>query len=47
VTQEKFEDSQRVICSHNSIIHWSKEKGQKTIYKTLHTKLYIEQHKPH
>jgi len=26
---------------------WEEEKGQTKIYKTLHTKLKIEQHKPH
>jgi len=26
---------------------WPKEKGQTTIYKTLHRKLKIEQNKPH
>jgi len=26
---------------------WPKEKGQTTIYKTLHRKLKIEQHEPH
>jgi hypothetical protein len=28
-------------------IQWPKEKGQTTIYKALHRKLKIEQHKPH
>jgi len=26
---------------------WTKEKGQTTIYKTLHKKLKIEYHEPH
>jgi hypothetical protein len=26
---------------------WPKEKGQTTIYKTLHIKLKIKQHEPH
>jgi hypothetical protein len=29
------------------MIQWTGEKGQTTIYKTLHRKLMIEQHKPH
>jgi len=28
-------------------IQWPKDKGQTTIYKTLHRKLKIEQHEPH
>ena len=28
-------------------IQWPKEKGQTTIYKTLHRTLKIEQHEPH
>jgi len=28
-------------------IHWPKIKGQTIIYKTLHRKIKIEQHKPH
>lgn len=36
-TQKEFDDTKRVIQirkSHYRKIHWPKEKGQKTIYKT-------------
>ena len=42
---EDFEDTKRVIRIRNSKKdrqHWPKEKGQTTIYKTLHIKLKIK-----
>jgi len=50
VDREKFEDTKGVFRSRNSKDrqhNGKKKKGQTTIYKTLHSKLKIEQHEPH
>jgi hypothetical protein len=49
---EKFEDTKGVIRSRKSkkdrqYNGQKGDKGQRTIYKTLHIKVEIEKHKPH
>ena len=48
--QERFEDTKAVIriCKSKDKQHnGQNNKGQTTIYKTLHKKLKIEQHESH
>jgi hypothetical protein len=39
--------NQEAVYIEGQAIHWPKEKGQTTIYKTLHRKLKIEQQESH
>ena len=39
--------NQEAVYIEGQVIQWPKEKGQTTIYKTLHRKLKIEQQESH
>jgi hypothetical protein len=39
--------NQKPLIGERQTMQWLKEKGQTTIYKTLHRKVKIEQYEPH